>query len=70
MSTKGWILSSVDLIIATILNKLIFKTFKEFLKGNVFGYFTKKDFDISYNYSNKLIFLGAIFLISKSDLTH
>ncbi|MDB5199550.1 MAG: hypothetical protein JWO92_1513 [Chitinophagaceae bacterium] len=69
MSTKGWILIVVDIIIAIVLIKIIFKTFKDFLKGIIYFilpnwiFITKKDFDISFNYSHRFIFWGAILFV-------
>lgn len=66
MSITGWILLTVDIGIAILLGKLIFKTFKRFLTGikyilmpNIVS-IIRNDWDNDFNYTHRMIFWAAI----------
>jgi len=69
MRPKGWILVVVDIGIAILLAKLIFKTFKRFLTGikylfipNIISVITN-DWDNDFNYTHRMIFWAAILFV-------
>lgn len=69
MSTKLILLLCANLIILTVCIRLIFKTFRGFLKG--IWYFLKpnivsllqKDWDNDFNYTHRLLLVGVIMFV-------
>lgn len=69
MSAKTIIIIIVDLLIGVILAKMIFKTFKNFLRSIYYFFLpniisiVKKDFQNDFNYSYRLLFLLIILVV-------
>ncbi len=69
MSTKTAIILLINLVLALLLIKVIFKTFKNFLRSIYYYLYPniisilKKDYDNDFNYTHKLLLFIVIIVI-------